>query len=198
MRFCSHLQWGVLLFAMGIAWGAARADASDLSGHWVVSPELTREAQPDGPQQKSGMFEKLPNATISVGGMPIPGTGSAALPSAPGTARDPRVLRAGSLTIEELDDSLHLNFGESGSETLKRGNDQGLVSRWSRRKLTTRYETSSRKVSQSYEVRRDGTLLVTVKLNPRDSAAVVHRRVFQRPAPDTATDPATSPKDAES
>ncbi len=194
MRIPSHLPPGILLFALIIASGAASADPGDLSGHWVVSPELTREAQPDGPQQKNGMFEKLPNATISVGGMPIPGTGSAALPSVPGNARDPRVLRASTLDIEELQDSLRIDFGESGSETLKRGNDQGLISRWSRRKLTTRYETSSRKVSQSYEVRRDGTLLVTVKLNPRDSAAVVHRRVFQRAAPASAT----SAQDAES
>lgn len=177
----SHLRSAALLLLLATTTTAA---ASELPGRWVLSPELTHEAQPDGPQQKSGVFEKLPNASVSVGGMPIPGTGTAALPSAPGNARDPRVLRASTLAIEDHDDTLRIDYGESGSETLKRGNDQGLVSRWSRRKLTTRYETSSRKVSQSYEVRRDGTLLVTVKLNPNDSAAVVHRRVFQRPDPE--------------
>ena len=74
-------------------------------------------------------------------------------------------------------------YGGGRSDTLKRGNDQGLVSRWSARKLTTRYETTSRKVSQVYQVRRDGTLLVTVKLNPKRGPTVVHKRVFERAIP---------------
>jgi hypothetical protein len=90
------------------------------------------------------------------------------------------VLRCSEVSVERLGDDLHLSFGAAGSDTLKRGNDQGLVSRWNDRKLTSRYETTSRNVTQVFEVQRDGHLLVTVTLNPRDGAKVVHKRVFDR------------------
>lgn len=157
---------------------AAHAADSELFGRWIINAELSHEAQPTGPKQSTWM-SKLPQTSVSVGGMPLPSTGPDALPSAPGSARDPRVLRCSELRIEPQGDDLQLGY-DVGSDTLKRGEDQGLVSRWGRRKLTTRYETSSRKVSQVYEVRRDGRLLVTVKLNPNDGPAIVYKRVFDR------------------
>lgn len=170
----------ILALTLMVLARAAAADPPALSGHWVISAELTRAAQPDGPQQKNGLFERMPRASVSVGGMPLPGSAGAVLPSAPGSPQDPRILRCHEMLIDAGDETLRIDCGEAGSEVLQRGNDQGLVSRWSNRKLTSRYETSSRKVSQTYQVRRDGTLLVTVKLDPNDSAAVVHKRVFQR------------------
>lgn len=162
--------------------------SSDLAGLWVVNPELSHEAQPNGPTQRS-IFDKLPNASVSVGGMPLPGTGNASLPSAPGNPRDPKVLRCAELTIEPKEETLRLDYAAAGSETLAEGNDQGLVSHWSRRKLTTRYETSTRKVSQTYEVRRDGRLLVTVKINPNDGPTLIHKRVFERTAAEAGATP---------
>lgn len=160
----------------------AQADDRDLYGRWTLSPELTHAEQPDGPKTRSGPFSRLPNASVSVGGVPLPGTGGGGngLPQVSGNPRDPEVLRCSELVIEPLDDDLHLTWVGVGSATLRRGNHLGLVSRWNDRRLTSRYETTSRKVSQEYEVRRDGTLLVTVKLNPNQSAAVVHKRVFER------------------
>lgn len=153
---------------------AALADAT-LIGRWVLNEELTAEVAPKQSRRTSAAGG--PRATVSVGGMPLPGT-STALPQVAGTARDPGVLRCSVLTIESRGDNLHLDYQGVGSDTLKRGNDQGLVSRWGARKLTTGYETTSRKVSQTYQVQRDGRLLVTVKLNPNTGPTVVHKRVF--------------------
>jgi hypothetical protein len=174
MRHIIRIFMGLLLAgAAAAAYGAA----APLTGNWVLNHELSREIQPDGPQQSS-LLNRLPNASVSVGGMPLPGVGSGRLPPVAGNARDPKVLRCTELRIEPAGDALHLNYGTAGSDTLQRGNDQGLVSRWNKRKLTSRYETTSRKVSQTYEVRRDGRLLVTVRLNPNQGPAVVHKRVF--------------------
>ena len=158
----------------------AAAAESALSGRWTLNHELTREVQPDGPKQRGFLGGNLPRTGVSVGGVPLPTPGSTTpMPSA-GAAKDPHILHAADFTIEPAGDALTLDYGGGRSDTLKRGNDQGLVSRWSARKLTTRYETTSRKVSQVYEVQRDGRLLVTVKLNPNQGPTLVHKRVFER------------------
>lgn len=158
----------------------AAAAESALRGEWVLNTELTQAEQPDGPKQRQGLGSSLPQARVSVGGVPLPVPGSNPPVQAAGSPRDPRVLHSATLIIEPEGEALRLVYGNGQSETLKRGNDQGLVSRWSDRKLTTRYETTSRKVSQVYQVRRDGRLLVTVKLNPSRGPTVVHKRVFER------------------
>lgn len=169
---------GTLPGALALLVGAAAHGAdAELHGRWVLNHELTREEQPDGPEQRS-LLSRLPQATVSVSGMPLPSVGGGDPPPVPGNPRDPKVLRCGELTIEPAGDRLRLNYDRLGSETLERGNDQGLISRWSKRKLTTRYETTSRKVSQVYQIRRDGRLLVTVRLNPNQGPTVVHKRVF--------------------
>ena len=169
------------LLLLLVATVTARADDGALFGRWTLDPELTHAEQPDGPETRSGLFSRMPNASVSVGGMPLPGTGGGdGLPQVSGNPKDPEVLRCAELVIEPLGEELRLTWEGVGSATLARGNHLGLISRWNDRRLTSRYETTSRKVSQEYEVQRDGTLLVTVKLNPNNSAAVVHKRVFVR------------------
>jgi hypothetical protein len=172
----------IAIFVMALL-GAAAAQAGDreLTGRWKLSPELTRAEQPDGPETRKGLFSRMPRTSVSVGGVPLPGTGGGnGLPQVAGNPQDPDVLRAPELVIEPVGDDLQLTFVGVGSTTLERGNHLGLVSRWDRDRLTSRYETTSRKVSQEYEVRRDGTLLVTVKLNPNQGATTIHKRVFEK------------------
>lgn len=161
---------------------AAAAAGETILGHWVLSPELTHAEQPDGPVQKKGWFSNAPRTTVTVGGVPLPGTGGdSGLPAISGSPRDPEVLRCPELTIEAAgEDQLELDYQGVGTQTLERGDDQGLVSRWNDRRLTTRYETTSRKVSQKFELRRDGRLLVTVRLDPNQGATTIHKRVFER------------------
>jgi len=166
--------------------GAAAAGADDLalSGRWKLSPELTSAEQPEGPETRKGLFSGTPRTSVSVGGMPLPGTGGGSgLPRVAGNPQDPDVLRAPELVIEPVDERLRLTFVGVDSITLQHGNHLGLVSRWDDERLTSRYETTSRKVSQEYQVRRDGTLLVTVKLNPNQGATTIHKRVFEKIGP---------------
>ena len=166
-----------VLFVLTAASAPGYAQQSRLEGHWILNEELTREAQPEQ-RGRNSAADKLPRPSISIGGMPLPGTGRAPPPSLPGNAADPKVLRAPELAIAPSGDALQLSYPGHGNDTFVRGNQQGIVSRWSDRKLTTHYETTSRKVSQTYEVRKDGRLLVTVKLNPNQGPATVYKRVF--------------------
>ena len=177
----AHTFRALTLCALTLAAAAGAAAAeSPLLGRWTLNHELTREAQPEGPKQRKSLGSNLPRTSVSVGGVPLPTPGSTTPMPAAGMAKDPHILHAADLTIEPAGDALTLDYGGGRIDTFKRGNDQGLVSRWSARKLTTRYETTSRKVSQVYEVQRDGRLLVTVKLNPNQGPTLVHKRVFDR------------------
>jgi hypothetical protein len=179
-RTVAAMLLGALLTALP---AAADAAASRIAGHWLLDRELTRAEQPDGPEQRE-LLNRLPQAGVSVGGVPLPMPGRGGLPQALGSPRNPSVLETTTLTIEPLsDERIRLAYDGGQSEELERGDDQGLVTRWSANKLTTRYETTRRKVSQQYELRRDGRLLVTVRLNPDRGPTVVHKRVFER-APD--------------
>jgi hypothetical protein len=155
---------------------SAAAD-TPLTGRWVLNEELTADAQPK-PSTRS-RSSRGPQASVVVGGMPIPSSGGG-LPTVAGNPQDPKVLRTTEFTVAPAGDDLRLSFAGVGDETLKRGNDQGLVSRWSARRLNTSYETTSRRVSQVYQVRRDGRMEVTVTLRPNQGARTVYKRIFDR------------------
>ncbi len=152
-----------------------------LFGTWRLNNELTTDVQDSrsGPDLSMGNV----STSVSVGGIPLP-TGRnnppgdyANLPS-----KDPDVLRCSEMTIEPLADAVQLTYQGVGSETLSKGNVQGTRTTWSKSKLTTRYATTSRKVSRTFAVRDDGRLLVTVKLNPTRAKAALHKRIFDRVA----------------
>jgi len=174
----------VVLFLALLAFApSGHAKPSQLEGRWVLNQALTVEAQPENRQRSR--FDNQSGPTVSVGGMPLPRAGNETPPIPSGSVADPKVLRSNSLTIAAAGEALKLEFSGTdlnASETLVRGNQQGLVSRWNATRLTSNYETTSRKVSQTYEVRKDGRLLVTVRLDPNNARATVYKRVFD-PAP---------------
>ncbi|MFP6815404.1 MAG: hypothetical protein VB948_07640 [Pseudomonadales bacterium] len=160
--------------------GTAAADSPGLIGSWTLNNELTLEVQPEGKQTSRWGGNSSVRPTISVGGMPIPTGGSSQGQYSSAPTRDPKVLSCAELGIEHVGDDVHLTYVGVGSETLTPGNVQGTRTSFSQRKLTSRYETTTRKVSKTFELRKDGRLLVTVKLNPKQGATVVHKRVFDR------------------
>jgi len=153
---------------------------SELYGPWVLNSELTREAQPEG-KASGGGTGGFGRPQVTVGGLPVPGPGSGGTPAISGNARDPGVLRCGRLEIEPVGEEVRLNYVGVDTEQLRAGDDQGRVTRWTRASLYSVYETTQRRVSQDFELRDDGRLLVTVKVNPNQGPTVTTKRVFERP-----------------
>lgn len=167
--------------ALSLVTPSGWAQPEALFGTWRLNNELTTDVQDSrsGPDLSMGNV----STSVSVGGIPLP-TGRNNPPAEYATlpSKDPDVLRASELTIEPLADAVQLTYRGVGSETLSKGNVQGTRTRWSKSKLTTRYATTSRKVSRTFALRDDGRLLVTVKLNPNRAKAAVHKRIFDRVA----------------
>lgn len=163
------------LFSLA-AWGGEL----DLVGAWTLNVERTEAVQPDN--SNSHWWEGLGgnfSTSVSVGGIPVP-TGSPGPEPEIGSPGPPQMLRCQAFTVERLDDSLLLTYQGVGSEELKPGAYRGMRSQWSRRKLTSNYESTTRKVKRSLEVQRDGSLLMSVTINPRKGKTLRYKRIFDR------------------
>jgi len=171
--------WWIHLFTWLLVPVVSAAEAPQwLLGDWVLDSERTHELQPEQSSGGGGGF-RMPS--ISVGGVFIPSSGG----SQPGSggARDPKVLRCASMSVDMQGPDVHFVYPGVGEEVMKPGNDQGRKSRWNQSRLTQTYATTTRKVTKTYTIESDGSLMVLVKINPKGSKSATHVRVFRRPAP---------------
>ena len=174
-----------LLLILGFpAFAADAADTTDMTGKWVLNQELTEAAQPKN-REKKGLGNVSIRPVISVGGygFPIPGLpgSKSGTPPVKGAAKNPNVLYADTIDIQVIDGNIVLDFNEVGTTELKPGKDHGTRTRWTGRKLTSKYQSTSRKVSQEYAMKGDELLVVTVRIKPGGSSKKVYKKIFQRP-----------------
>ena len=169
----------VLALCAGLSFAACAGELA-LVGAWTLNVERTEAVQPDN--STSRWWEGLGgnfSTSVSVGGIPVP-TGSPGPEPEIGQPGSPQMLRCQSFTIEQLDDSLLLTYQGVGSEVLRPGAYRGMRSQWSRQRLTSNYESTTRKVKRSLEVGKDGRLLMSVTINPRKGKTLRYKRVFDR------------------
>ena len=150
-----------------------------LLGDWVLNNELTAAAQV---KKKDGGGGGNFSSSVSIGGIPLPGGAGGTQQGPGGSAKDPDVLRCRQMTVSTQGEDLLFEFPGVGKELVKRGNNQGRVTKWNRRKLSSNYETTSRKVQRIFEDEDDGTLIVNLKIKPKQAARITQKRVFERPA----------------
>ena len=159
---------------------AAQAGNSELLGTWTVNIERTREVQPNNANVRwwEGLEGNF-STGVSVGGIPVPVSGGAK-PEGDAGIPNPEMLRCQSLSIEPNEFGLLLSYHGVGEEKIRPGSHRGLHSAWSGRKLTSNYESTTRKVTRTLEIQRDGSLLMSVTINPRKGKTRRFKRVFDR------------------
>ena len=169
-----------LALALCLAGCAAYAGNPDLVGAWTLNVERTEAVQPDN--STSSWWEGLGgrfSTSVTVGGIPVP-TGGRNPAEQVGEPGSPHMLRCQSFTVELREDSLLLTYEGVGSELIKPGTYRGMRSQWTSRKLTSNYESTTRKVKRTLEVGRDGRLLMSVTINPRKGKTRRFKRIFDR------------------
>jgi hypothetical protein len=175
----SRLAGNLLPTLLVITTLPAFASGSALEGRWVINHDLTSEIRPDNLDgDMFGGFEFDPH--FSIAGIPLPTGTSQPAPETNGSPKNPDILQTQEVIIQEVDDWMMFTFTGVGKEKLKKGKYRGTKTRWSDNKLTSSYESTSRKVSMVYEIRKDGRLMVSVKLNPRKGSTRQFKRVFDR------------------
>ena len=158
----------------------ANAADMELLGTWTVDIERTREVQPDNANVRwwEGLEGNF-SSNVYVGGVPVP-VGGGAKPEGDAGIPNPEMLRCQTFSIATNDQGLLLSYHGVGEEKIRSGAYRGLHSAWSKRKLTSDYESTSRKVKRTLEIRKDGRLLMSVTINPRKGKTRRFKRVFDR------------------
>jgi len=160
------------------------AQATELIGRWVLDQERTAAIQPEQPQEKNWLKNQNISTNVSLGGIPLPNLRSKVGPVDSQASPDPDILRCKELVIAPRQDSLHFTYVDVGSEVRKQGAYRGAKVRWSKKKLTESYKSTTRKVTHKFEIQDDNQMLVTVKINPDKGATRTYLQVFNR-APDS-------------
>jgi hypothetical protein len=97
-----------------------------------------------------------------------------------GRVRDPDVLYCKIMSLENIGGIIRVSYGTLSSSEFVPGRHRGRVTRWTGKKLTQSYETTTRKVTQTYQLQKNDNLLVTVKIKSRQAPTRVYKRIFDR------------------
>ncbi|MEM1229178.1 MAG: hypothetical protein AAGI15_01480 [Pseudomonadota bacterium] len=188
-----HQHGAVLLALLLTVTLPARADSTALIGDWTLNEARSAQVQPENVESRNW----LPGGgkvrgTISVGGVQVP-TGGTQREVSTGPSSDPGILRCKRLQIAEVGEELRMTYEEVGSERFRQGTWRGVKTSWNRKRLKSRYESTSRKVAYLLELQTDDSLLVTVTIKPRKASKRTYKQIFERrgfetAVPETAAD----------
>lgn len=175
---CTHLiQFACIIF-LALATKNVLPASPDLTGQWVYNPVKSDEARPK--KKNSSIFGKV-KPSISIGGWPIPMPGNDPSKEASNQrVHDPDVLYCKNMSIKKVDGIIRATYGTLSSSEFVPGRHRGRVTRWTGKKLTQSYTTTTRKVTQTYQLQKNGDLLVSVTIKPRHASKRVYNRIFDR------------------
>jgi len=173
------ITFGLLLYLLSVP--LAIAEELDFIGNWKLNLERTEELRAETARASplDGLRGGRVRTGVSVGGVYVPvGVPGANAPI--GDPANPKMLRCQAFSVERQGDALLLTYEGVGSELFRPGAYRGTRSQWSRRKLTSNYESSTRKVKRTLEVDKDGQLVMSVVSNPKGGKTKRFKRVFDR------------------
>lgn len=178
-------RWlNVALLSLMVIWSSssqASQDAPDLIGTWVINEARSAAVQPEHLESRQWLGGGKLSTSVSVGGIPIPTGGqgrTASVSDQP--AKDPDILRCKRMHIEAAGDDLRMTYEEVGSDLYRQGEYRGVTTRWNRKKLRSRYQTTTRKVTHALELQDDDSLLVTVTIKAKGTRKRTYKQVFER------------------
>ena len=159
------------------------AVAAPWDGHWEVNYEETDKVT-ETYEEGSGIGKRNPfgNASVNVGGLPLPSLGGRIPPQSNMPSKDPAVMRTNTMSISTEGNKIELTYDEDRGETIRKGHYRGRDTTLKKREFKQKYKTPDRRVTKTWTLREDGRLLVSVKLNPTKDRARTFNRVFDRVA----------------
>ena len=167
------------LCALLLATGG-RAQATELVGQWELDAERTEAIQPEQPQQKQWLKGQNISTSVSYGGQRLPTIRRKIGAMSSLSERDPEVLRCKEMVISNKGDDLLFTYVDVGSEVRQKGKKRGFNTAWNKKKLTDSYKTTTRKVSHTFAIQDDESLLVTVLIKPNKGPKRIYKQVFNR------------------
>jgi hypothetical protein len=174
-----------LAFVLLASTALAKGTGTELVGDWVLNETRSAAVQPENVESRNWLPGGKLSGTISVGGVQVP-TGNNRPEASTGPSSDPGILRCKRLEIATVGEELHMTYVDVGKERFRQVRWRGVKTRWDKRELKSRYESTSRKVAYLLELQTDESLLVTVTINPRKASKRTYKQVFERRGQETS------------
>jgi len=173
---------GSVLLLIGALAQATFTWAADtqLIGEWQLDIEGSAAIAPEQPQEKNWFKNQNVRTSVNIGGIPLPRTGGRVPEFSNKPAKDPNILRCKEMIIEPRDGGLAFTYVNVGSDFRKKGKYRGAKIRWDKDSLSETYKSTTRKVTQKFEIQDNGQLLVTVKINPNKGLTRTYLQLFNR------------------
>ena len=168
----------LLVLAAGLLW-ATPIDATTLDGTWRYDPaQSVTEAPRQGGRSIFGNMK--PTVVIQGIPVPLPGSGAETDDETSRSPKNPDVLFCQTMTIEEDEGSKRITYDRLGVREFVPGRHRGRTTRLTTKRLVESYKTTSRSVSQEYQLENSNRLVVTVVINPKGDKKTVYKRIFYR------------------
>ncbi|NKC00519.1 MAG: hypothetical protein GKR90_18795 [Pseudomonadales bacterium] len=174
----THLYTTLVLAIACFAGSAYGADFA-LEGRWQLNlEESDKIAVKYTKGSGTGRRNLIQSGTVSIGGLPLPSLGGRVPSQSRMAPKNPEVLLCNVMAIEADGNRLTLVYDDGEKEIMRKGDYRGRTSEWGKKGIRQNYKTPDRKVTKTWSIRKDGRLLVEVKLNPPKDRARTYKRVF--------------------
>lgn len=163
---------------------ASAAEKASLLGDWTLNRELTEKRRPKLPKAKSSR-SGFGAVHVGVGGVlvPNPGSGGPSPSASSATANMPKILGCEQMNVVKSGQVIEITCPKL-AQALKFtiGNLHGRKTRYSSRKLSEKYSSTSRRVTHTLNLERSNRMEIKVTVKPKGAKMLTYLLVFDRVA----------------
>lgn len=157
-----------------------------LIGDWTLNRHLTEERRPKVRETKSSSGGFGTSAAVGAGGVLMPVPNRRAGPSATGaTGNLPKILSCQQLSLARQGSNVVVTCPQMlEPRKFVIGRVHGRTAKWSNRKLTEKYSSTSRRVTHTFILERSGVMEIEITVKPKRAKKLTYIMVFDRVAVD--------------
>ncbi len=157
-----------------------------LIGDWQLNRDLTEERRPKVRKSKPSQSGFGTNVAVGAGGVLMPVPRRQGGPSAGGaTANLPKVLACQELSLDRQGSDVVVSCPQMlEPRKFVIGKIHGRTVRWSNRKLTEKYSSTSRRVTHEFNLERSGVMEIKITVKPKGAKRLTYILVFDRVSDD--------------
>ena len=157
-----------------------------LVGDWQLNRDLTEERRPKVRKATPSRSGFGTNVAVGAGGVLMPVPKRQGGPSAGGaTANLPKILACQELSLKQRGSDVVVTCPQMlEPRKFVIGKVHGRTVRWSNRKLTEKYASTSRRVTHQFNLERSGVMEVKITVKPKGAKRLTYILVFDRVSDD--------------
>ena len=159
---------------------AVAKERPSLIGDWQLNHDLTKERRPKVRNAKPSRSGFGTNVAVGAGGVLMPVPRRPTGPSAGGaTANLPKILACQELSLAQQGSDIVVTCPQMlEARKFVIGKIHGRTVRFSNRKLTEKYSSTSRRVTHEFNLERSGVMEIKITVKPKGAKRITYILVF--------------------